>query len=109
MIPNSLARQHFFLSKIQHSKSIFLSKKENENETIRLQGKEKSSQGHFVVYVGKELRRFVVPLSSSKIPPFQQLLDKAAQEFGFPSQNSIVLPCDESTFQSIMEFAATCL
>ncbi|XWS29980.1 hypothetical protein CRYUN_Cryun24cG0077900 [Craigia yunnanensis] len=63
---------------------------------------------HFIVYVGEELRRFIVPLSYLKSPPFQQLLDKATEEFGFKSHNSIVLPCDDSTFRRVMEFAPIC-
>ncbi|XWS33066.1 hypothetical protein CRYUN_Cryun22dG0046400 [Craigia yunnanensis] len=70
--------------------------------------KGRAPKGHFVVYVGEELSRFVVRLSYLKIPPFQQLMEKAAEEFGFKSQNSIVLPCDESTFRRVTEFPATC-
>ncbi|OMO61150.1 Auxin responsive SAUR protein [Corchorus olitorius] len=73
--------------------------------------KEKRSRapkGHFVVYVGEEMRRFVVPLSYLRSPPFQQLLEKAAEEFGFQTQNNcIVLPCDVSTFQMILEITAS--
>ncbi|EOX92812.1 hypothetical protein QUC31_003821 [Theobroma cacao] len=68
----------------------------------------RAPKGHFVVYVGEEMRRFVVPLSYLRSPPFQQLLEKAAEEFGFDSHNSIVLPCDDSTFQRISEVAAKC-
>lgn len=77
-----------------------------KKQILEYNEKRRTPKGHFVVYVGKELRRFVVPLSYLKTPPFQQLLDKAAEEFGFQSQNSIVLPCDEPTFRWIMELAA---
>ncbi|KAK2663043.1 hypothetical protein Ddye_001617 [Dipteronia dyeriana] len=67
-----------------------------------LQRKSRAPKGHFVVYVGEEERRFVVPLSYLKNTTFQQLLHKAAEEYGFVSQNRIVLPCDESTFQTLI-------
>lgn len=58
-------------------------------------------KGHFVVYAGKEQKRFVIPLSFMKKPIFQQLLEKSAEEYGFDYSNGIVLPCDESTFHSL--------
>ncbi|KAK9292536.1 hypothetical protein L1049_020510 [Liquidambar formosana] len=75
-------------------------KHDNEASTRR------APKGHFVVYVGKELRRFVVPTSYLKNPIFQQLLEKAADEYGFNSQKGIVLPCDEPTFQRVTELLA---
>jgi SAUR family protein len=63
-------------------------------------------KGHFVVYVGSEMKRFVVPTSYLKNPVFLQLLDKSAEEYGFDNRNGIVLPCDESTFKSLTAFLA---
>ncbi|GKV49534.1 hypothetical protein SLEP1_g56280 [Rubroshorea leprosula] len=65
-------------------------------------GRRRAPKGHFVVYVGDELRRYVVPLAFLKNSSFQQLLEKAAEEFGFDSQNAIVLSCDESTIQQVL-------
>ncbi|KAJ4823056.1 hypothetical protein Tsubulata_027794 [Turnera subulata] len=64
----------------------------------------RAPKGHFVVYVGNEMKRFVVPTSYLKNPTFQELLDKAAEEYGFDNQNGIVLPCDESTFKRLTRF-----
>lgn len=69
-----------------------------KDEAIR----SRAPKGHFVVYVGTEMKRFVVPTFYLKNPIFQQLLDKAAEEYGFHNkQNKIILPCDESTFQRL--------
>ncbi|KAI7990813.1 Auxin-responsive protein SAUR15 [Camellia lanceoleosa] len=72
--------------------------------------KRRAPKGHFVVYVGEEeqqLRRFVVPISYLKTPTFKQLLDKAAEEYGFDhTHKAIVLPCHESTFQHLIHFMA---
>ncbi|KAJ7945183.1 Auxin-responsive protein [Quillaja saponaria] len=64
----------------------------------------RTPKGHFVVYVGDELKRFIVPLSYLKNPIFQKLLEKAAEEYGFNSHRSIVLPCDEIDFQRVADY-----
>ncbi|KAG2668544.1 hypothetical protein I3843_15G159900 [Carya illinoinensis] len=74
------------------------------SKRIENEGTDRAPKGHFVVYVGKELKRFVIPLSFLKNTIFQQLLEKAADEYGFNCQRSIVLPCDESTFLRITHF-----
>lgn len=71
------------------------------------EGTKRAPKGHFVVYVGKEQKRFVIPLSMLKNPTFQQLLEKAADEYGYGSQKSIVLPCDEFTFLRTTDFLAS--
>ncbi|WMV54287.1 hypothetical protein MTR67_047672 [Solanum verrucosum] len=48
------------------------------------------------------MTRFVVPTSYLKNPLFQNMLDKAAEEYGFHNRNRILLPCDESTFQQLL-------
>ncbi|KAF9670627.1 hypothetical protein SADUNF_Sadunf13G0088600 [Salix dunnii] len=73
---------------------------------VELEGGGRTPKGHFAVYVGNEMKRFVVPTSYLKSPIFQKLLDKAAEEFGFDNQNGIVLPCDESTFNRVTAFLA---
>ncbi|KAI8554867.1 hypothetical protein RHMOL_Rhmol05G0130100 [Rhododendron molle] len=70
-------------------------------------GGKRAPKGHFVVYAGEEMRRFVVPISYLKVPIFKQLLDEAAEEYGFQhSHGGIVLPCHESTFQQALDFMA---
>uniref|UniRef100_A0A2C9WFF6 SAUR family protein n=1 Tax=Manihot esculenta TaxID=3983 RepID=A0A2C9WFF6_MANES len=67
-------------------------------------GRRRAPKGHFVVYVGNEMKRFVVPISYLHNPMFQQLLNNAADEYGYSNQNGIVLPCDVSTFNSLISF-----
>ena len=73
---------------------------------VEIEGRETAPKGHFVVYVGSEMTRFVLPTSFLKNPLFQQLLDKAAEEFGFDNRSRIVLPCDVSKFQRLVAFLA---
>ncbi|GAY38664.1 hypothetical protein CUMW_038390 [Citrus unshiu] len=72
-------------------------KKQRKDEGVR-----RAPKGHFVVYVGEEMRRFVIPLSYLKDPTFQKLLEKAAEEYMFSRESGIVLPCAESTFRRFL-------
>ncbi|XP_073147520.1 auxin-responsive protein SAUR50-like [Henckelia pumila] len=58
-------------------------------------------KGHFVVYVGKNRSRFIVPISFLSRPEFQSLLQLAEEEFGFDHENGLTLPCDENLFQAL--------
>ena len=73
---------------------------------VEVEERRRAPKGHFVVYVGTEMRRFVIPTSFLQNPIFQQLLDKAAEEYGFNNQNRLLIPCDESTFQRLTMFLA---
>lgn len=66
----------------------------------------RAPKGHFVVYVGSEMTRFVVPISYLKNALFQNLLNKAADDYGYDHQSPIVLPCDESSFRKLVSFLA---
>ena len=62
-------------------------------------------KGHFAIYVGEEeinKKRFVVPISYLNHPLFQELLSKAAEEFGFDYQmGGLTIPCAEDEFISL--------
>jgi SAUR family protein len=62
-------------------------------------------KGHFAIYVGEEeinKKRFVVPISYLNHPLFQELLRKAAEEFGFDYQmGGLTIPCAEDEFISL--------
>ncbi|CAN6463623.1 unnamed protein product [Victoria cruziana] len=56
--------------------------------------------GHFVVYVGDRRLRHVVPVAYLSHPIFRELLDMAAEEFGFDQRAGLCIPCDELLFHS---------
>ncbi|WOL19252.1 hypothetical protein Cni_G28050 [Canna indica] len=58
-------------------------------------------KGHFVVYVGANRTRFIVPISYLERPEFQQLLRQAEEEFGFQHRMGLAIPCDEGVFRSL--------
>ncbi|KAG2705863.1 hypothetical protein I3760_05G075100 [Carya illinoinensis] len=57
-------------------------------------------KGYFAVYVGKsEMKRFVVPISLLNHPSFQELLNKAEEEYGFDHpMGGLTIPCSEDIF-----------
>ncbi|EXB22713.1 hypothetical protein L484_000888 [Morus notabilis] len=69
-------------------------------------------KGHFAVYVSEdpaEKKRFVVPISYLKHPLFQELLFKAAEEFGFDHQmGAITIPCAEKDFINLTSCLKYC-
>ncbi|XAR72743.1 hypothetical protein NMG60_11019484 [Bertholletia excelsa] len=59
-------------------------------------------KGHFAVYVGENLRRFVIPISYLNHPLFQDLLHWTEEEFGFEHPSGgLTIPCSEDYFISL--------
>lgn len=58
-------------------------------------------KGHFVVYVGVNRSRYIIPISWLANPEFQSLLHLAEEEFGFNHEMGITIPCDEEVFCSM--------
>ncbi|XP_055804930.1 auxin-responsive protein SAUR50-like [Solanum dulcamara] len=59
-------------------------------------------KGHFVVYVGENRRRYIIPISWLTHPGFQSLLQRAEEEFGFNHDMGITIPCHEHDFSSLI-------
>ncbi|XP_042032253.1 auxin-responsive protein SAUR50-like [Salvia splendens] len=59
-------------------------------------------KGHFVVYVGVNRSRYIVPISILNRPEFVSLLQRAEEEFGFDHDMGLTIPCDEQVFQSFL-------
>ncbi|KAF1865295.1 hypothetical protein Lal_00004669 [Lupinus albus] len=58
-------------------------------------------KGHFVVYVGENRSRYIVPISFLSRPEFQTLLHQAEEEFGFDHERGLTIPCEEYVFESL--------
>ncbi|XP_022741121.1 auxin-responsive protein SAUR50-like [Durio zibethinus] len=58
-------------------------------------------KGHFVVYVGENRSRYIVPISWLAHPEFQSLLQRAEEEFGFNHNMGLTIPCEEVVFRSL--------
>ncbi|KAM7529632.1 hypothetical protein LguiB_033042 [Lonicera macranthoides] len=59
-------------------------------------------KGHFVVYVGENRSRYVVPISWLGHHEFQCLLRRAEEEFGFDHNMGLTIPCQEGYFLSLI-------
>ncbi|KAG6772458.1 auxin-responsive protein SAUR15 [Populus alba x Populus x berolinensis] len=64
--------------------------------------------GFFAIYVGEDRERFVVPTSCLSHPLFKMLLEKSYNEFGFEQRNRLVVPCNVSTFQEVLNAVECC-
>ncbi|KAK1406622.1 hypothetical protein QVD17_42090 [Tagetes erecta] len=58
-------------------------------------------KGHFVVYVGINRSRYIIPISFLSHPEFQKLLQRAEEEFGFDHEMGLTIPCEEHVFESL--------
>ncbi|KAK4432574.1 Auxin-responsive protein SAUR50 [Sesamum alatum] len=64
--------------------------------------------GTFVMYVGDDRQRFVVPTGYLSHPLFKILLEKAYNEFGFNQRNGLVVPCSVAAFQEVVSAVECC-
>ncbi|XP_027339371.1 protein SMALL AUXIN UP-REGULATED RNA 10-like [Abrus precatorius] len=60
-------------------------------------------KGYLAVYVGPELRRFIIPTSYLSHSLFKVLLEKAADEFGFDQSGGLTIPCEIETFKYLLK------
>ncbi|GMY34931.1 auxin-responsive protein SAUR23-like [Fagus crenata] len=68
--------------------------------SINTKNKSDVPKGHIAVYVGEiQRKRFVVPISYLNHPSFQDLLNRAEEEFGFNHpMGGLTIPCKEDAF-----------
>ncbi|XP_073137419.1 auxin-induced protein 15A-like [Henckelia pumila] len=62
-------------------------------------------KGHLAVYVGEteNKQRFVIPISYLNDPSFQDLLNRAEEEFGFcHPMGGLTIPCSEHVFMELI-------
>lgn len=59
-------------------------------------------KGFIAVYVGPELRRFVIPMGCLSSPDFRVLMDRVAEEYGFEQEGALRIPCDAEDFEHIL-------
>lgn len=59
-------------------------------------------KGYFAVYAGEESRRFVVPTGYLREPAFRDLMERAADEFGFDQAGGLRVPCAEEDFEDLL-------
>jgi len=59
-------------------------------------------KGYLAVYVGKEIKRFVIPVSYLNQPSFQHLLNEAEEEFGYDHPTGgLTIACTKDEFLTI--------
>ncbi|RWR91536.1 auxin-induced protein 15A-like protein [Cinnamomum micranthum f. kanehirae] len=66
------------------------------------EGPAKVPRGYLAVYVGPEMRRFVIPARYLGVPAMRVLMERAAEEFGYEQRGGLRIPCEEASFQEIL-------
>ncbi|KAJ7549185.1 hypothetical protein O6H91_07G044200 [Diphasiastrum complanatum] len=59
-------------------------------------------EGHLAVYAGKEKQRFVMKMEQLNKRPFQILLDRVAQEFGYEHNGGLKIPCEAEFLEHLL-------
>ena len=67
------------------------------------------AKGYLAVYVGEDMKRFVIPISYLNQPSFQELLNQAEEEFGFDHpMGALTIPCPEDVFLHVTSSFSRC-
>ncbi|KAJ9678052.1 hypothetical protein PVL29_022822 [Vitis rotundifolia] len=59
-------------------------------------------KGFLVVCMGKELKRFIIPIEYLGHQAFGVLLREAEEEFGFQQEGVLKIPCEVAVFERIL-------
>ena len=60
------------------------------------------AKGYIAIYVGEEMKRFVIPISYLNQPSFRELLSEAEEEFGYDHpMGALTIPCTQDVFLNI--------
>jgi len=66
-------------------------------------------KGYLAVYVGEEMKRFVIPISYLNQPSFQELLNQAEEQFEYDHPTGgLTIPCREYVFLDITYRLSRC-
>ncbi|KAM7274506.1 hypothetical protein ACFE04_016372 [Oxalis oulophora] len=60
-------------------------------------------KGYLAVYVGPELRRFIIPTTYLSHSLFKVLLEKTEEEYGFEQGGALTIPCEIETFKYLLK------
>nr|XP_004506998.1 auxin-induced protein 15A-like [Cicer arietinum] len=66
-------------------------------------------KGNLAVYVGEEMKRFVIPIAYLNQPSFQELLHQAEEQFEYDHpMGGLTIPCREDVFLDITSRLSRC-
>ncbi|GLT55319.1 hypothetical protein SLA2020_284530 [Shorea laevis] len=78
-------------------------------EKAKSNGAVRVPKGHVALYVGKEKKRYEVPVKYLSLPSFEQLLAQSQpNELDIKNDGPIVLPCTIDTFNRLLWEAKAC-
>ncbi|KAI9160952.1 hypothetical protein LWI28_013056 [Acer negundo] len=102
------ANKHYLLeASHENSKELLFKGSELSDGKRAPKANEDVPKGFLAVYVGPELRRFVIPMSYLSMPEFRVLMDSVAEEYGFEHEGGLQIPCEEQDFVDILRKCVT--
>lgn len=60
-------------------------------------------KGFLAVYVGEHMKRYVMPTEYLCRPAFKELMERAAEVFGYEHEGGLRIPCDEEAFEETLK------
>lgn len=69
----------------------------------------KAPKGYLAVYVGENMKRFIIPISYLNQTSFQELLNQTEEQFGYDHpMGGLTIPCGEDLFLDITSRLNSC-
>jgi SAUR family protein len=66
-------------------------------------------KGYLAVYVGEDMKRFVIPISYLNQPSFQELLNQAEEQFEYDHpMGGLTISCREDMFLDVTSRLSRC-
>lgn len=78
---------------------------EKLHQLLSISKARKPKKGHFVVYVGEQHKRYVIPLKCLSSIVFQQLLDQFQDQIHSAQDGKIILPCSTPFFEWVLHLS----
>ncbi|KAL5758779.1 hypothetical protein ACOSP7_021390 [Xanthoceras sorbifolium] len=101
------SKKHYLLEAGENSReSLFIGCELSDGRRVP-KAMEDVPKGFLAVYVGPELRRFVIPMTYLSMPEFRVLMDSVADEYGFEHDGGLQFPCEEQEFEDILQKCVT--
>lgn len=66
-------------------------------------------KGYLAVYVGEDMKRFLIPISYLNQPSFQELLNQVEEQFEYDHpMGGLTIPCREDMFLDVTSRLSRC-
>ncbi|ONK68128.1 uncharacterized protein A4U43_C05F7740 [Asparagus officinalis] len=68
-----------------------------------LHSKSEVPKGYLAVYVGEDMKRFVIPTTYLSLQAFKELMEASAETFGYQNEGGLRIQCDAGEFEDTLK------